>query len=222
MAHILSRLDRELAKLDDNLKAEANVVASQLLLAMNAIALRNNHFADRVIEDDVQVDNLRAEIETQAIGIQLRYGPKAIDQRQVFAAAKIAINLEFIGDCATNLVEWSSLRNPGAPREPARMCERMGKLGQTMIEDMIDAYLKRDAQKAMAVWLRVDRIYSDRVAVVIPRKGEPMEPLSHNPVLFMARDLKRIRDLMSGIFQAIHFLRHGKPFSEFMKTSLTA
>ena len=78
----------------------------------------------------------------------------ALDLRNVVAALKIASDLERIADYAANIARRSIALSEVAPVRPVHSIPRMGRLVQQMIKDVLDAYMARDAEKALSARAR--------------------------------------------------------------------
>ena len=90
--------------------------------------------------------------------------PVARDLRLLTAALKITTDLERIGDYAANVAKRSIALNQAPPVKPVYAVPRMGRLCQAMIKDILDAYVERDAEKALAVWLRDEELDASGIA----------------------------------------------------------
>jgi phosphate transport system protein len=194
--HIIKSYDEELQRLDNALTQMGGIAESQLGAAIEAVIKRDSDVATEVIEGDVRVDNLEREI----------------------AALKIASDLERIGDYAANVAKRSIALNQTPPVRPVYAVPRMGRLCQAMIKDMLDAYVERDADKALAVWRgdeELDEMYSSLFREFLTYMMEDprnIGPCTH--LLFMAKNIERIGDHATNIAENLYFLVHGKALTE--------
>ena len=101
------------------------------------------------------------------------------------------------------------------PIKPISGIPRMGRLVQRLIKDVLDAYVERDAEKAMTVWARdeeVDEMYTSLFRELLTYMMEDprnITPCTH--LLFIAKNIERIGDHATNIAETIYFLVHGKP-----------
>jgi phosphate transport system protein len=104
------------------------------------------------------------------------------------------------------------------PVRPVYSLPRMGRLGQEMIKDMLDAYVERDADKALAVWLRdeeLDEMYTSLFRELLTYMIEdPRNITACTHLLFMAKNLERIGDHTTNIAETLYFLVHGTPLTQ--------
>src|ERR1700687_942991 len=161
--HIARGYDEELHRLINTITEMGGLAESQLGAAIDAVADRDSDLAARVVEGDVKVDQLERDIDNLAIRLLALRQPVARDLREIFAALKIASDLERICDYAANVAKRSIALNQTPPVRPVYALPRMAHLAELLVKDVIDAYVARDAEKAYAVWTRdaeLDEMYS--------------------------------------------------------------
>jgi phosphate transport system protein len=94
----------------------------------------------------------------------------------------------------------------------------MSQIVQGMIKDVLDAYMARDAEKALVVWRRdeeVDETYNSLFRELLTYMMEDprhITPCTH--LLFIAKNIERMGDHATNIAETISFLVTGKPLSE--------
>jgi phosphate transport system protein len=216
--HIVKSYDQELAKLDNIVAEMGGLTESQLNSSMEAIIKRDADLAAVVIESDVRVDELEREVEALAVRLLALRQPMARDLRQIIAALKISTDLERIGDYATNVAKRSIALDQSPPVRPVYALPRMGRYAVGMIKDVLDAYVERDAEKAMAVWLRdeeLDEMYTSLFRELLTYMIEdPRNITSGTHLLFMAKNLERIGDHTTNIAETLYFLVNGTPMQQ--------
>ena len=216
--HIIKSYDQELQRLDNTIAEMGGMAESQLAAAIDAVAKRDSDLATEVIENDAKVDELEHEVEGLVVRLLALRQPMARDLRQIVAALKTATDLERICDHAANVAKRSIVLNQTAPVKPVYALPRMGTLCQGMVKDMLDAYVERDADKALAVWLRdeeLDEMYTSLFRELLTYMIEDARNItSCTHLLFMAKNLERIGDHTTNIAETLYFLVHGKPLAQ--------
>ena len=216
--HIIKSYDQELQRLDNIIAEMGGLAESQLASAIEAVAKRDGDLAAEVIESDTKVDELEREVESLVVRLLALRQPMARDLRQIVAALKIATDLERIGDYAANVAKRSIALDQAPPVRPVYALPRMGRLGGAMIKDVLDAYVERDADKAMAVWLRdeeLDEMYTSLFRELLTYMIEdPRNITACTHLLFMAKNLERIGDHTTNIAETLYFLVHGTPMTQ--------
>jgi len=216
--HIIKSYDQELHRLDNIVAEMGGLAESQLASAMEAVVKRDSDLAAQVIESDAKVDELEREVEALVVRLLALRQPMARDLRQIVAALKISTDLERIGDYATNVAKRSIALDQMASVKPVYALPRMARLGGSMIRDILDAYVQRDADKAMAVWLRdeeLDEMYTSLFRELLTYMIEDPRNISAGThLLFMAKNLERIGDHTTNIAETLYFLVNGTAMTQ--------
>jgi phosphate transport system protein len=212
--HIIKSYDQELRRLDSAITQMGGMAESQLAGAIDAVTRRDAELAARIIEGDHAVDELEREVESLVVRLLALRQPMARDLRQILAGLKIASDLERIGDYAANVAKRSIALAQAPSVRPVYALPRMGRLGQVMIKDILDAYVERDADKAIAVWLRdeeLDEMYTSLFRELLTYMIEdPRNITACAHLLFMAKNLERIGDHTTNIAETICYLVTGE------------
>ena len=151
--HIIKSYDEELNRLNKMIVEMGGLAESQLAAAIDAVAKRDSELAARVVEGDVQVDDLERELDNLAIRLLALRQPMARDLREIFAALKIGSDLERICDYAANVAKRSIALSQTPPIQPVHALPRMGTLALTLVKDVIDAYVARTVRIDPDVWV---------------------------------------------------------------------
>ena len=216
--HIVKSYDEELTKLQNTLIAMGGMAEAQLASAIQAVVKRDSELAAEVVEADVRVDKLDKDVESLVVRLLALRQPMARDLREIVSALKIGTDLERICDYAANVAKRSIALNQAPVVKPAFALPRMGKLAQILIKDVLDAYVQRDAEKAMQVWLgdeELDELYTSLFRELLTYMMEdPRSITAGTHLLFMAKNIERIGDHATNIAETIYFLIHGTPLKE--------
>lgn len=125
-------LDQELLSLRDNIIRLSSAADESIERAMSALQNRDVALAHQVIVQDEVINQIRFELEEQALRILATQAPAASDLRMVIAVIHLAVELERIGDHAVGI---------------ARLVERMED------EDEIDTPISYPKwQNALVKW----------------------------------------------------------------------
>ena len=215
--HIIKSYDEELRRLDNAITQMGGLAETQLASAIEAVVKRDSRLAADVVEADTRVDQLEHEIEGMAVRLLALRQPMAVDLRQILSALKTASDLERIADYATNVAKRSIVLNQSPAVRPAYAIPRMGRLGQAMIKDVLDAYTERDADKALLVWARdeeLDEMYTSLFRELLTYMIEdPRNITACTHLLFMAKNIERIGDHATNIAETLYFMVHGTPLT---------
>src|SRR6266567_1511931 len=216
--HITRAYDEELRRLANTVAEMGGLAESQLGAAIEAVMTRDTELAAHVVEGDAKVDQLERDVDNLALRLLALRQPVARDLREIFAALKIASDLERICDYSANVAKRSIALSQTPPVRPVYALPRMAHLAQMLIKDVIDAYVERDADKAYSVWIRdaeLDEMYSGLFRELLTYMMEdPRNIGSCTHLLFMAKNVERIGDHATNIAEDLYYLVHGTPLEE--------
>src|ERR687892_1362471 len=212
--HIVKSYDEQIKLLTRKILEMGGLVEQQIARSIEALVNRSTEQAERVIERDDQIDRLEEEIDQQAIRLFALRQPMAVDLRLIAMAMKISNDLERIGDYAVNMARRAERLASAQPIKPLVTIPRMAQLCQTMVKDILDAYVERDVQKASAVWHRddeVDEMYNSLFRELLTYMLEdPRNITTAIDLIFIAKNLERIGDHATNIGEKIHYMIHGE------------
>jgi phosphate transport system protein len=165
--HTVKSYGEELAHLTAEVTRMGGLVESQVADCIVTIARRDGPLAQAVVAGDERLDILQAEIERKAFKLIALRQPMAVDLRHAVAALKISMSLERCGDMAKNIAKRALILTEADPMTAlTRSIERMGRLVQSRLKDVLDAYTTSDLQRAIGVWSRdeeVDEVYNSHL-----------------------------------------------------------
>lgn len=212
--HIVKSFDDELGRLEETLARMGGLAESQLAAFLNALTERDSDAAARVVGEDAKIDALDAQVNEMAVRLLALRNPLADDLRAVITALKMSGELERIADHAASSAKRVLVLNQMPPIGSARAVVRMGWLVVEMIKDVLDAYLSRDAEKALAVWNRdqeVDDLYSSVFRELLTYMLEDTRNITAcTHLLFVAKNLERVGDHATNIAEMTHYLATGE------------
>ncbi len=212
--HTVKSYDQQLNLLTRNIIEMGGLVEQQLASAIEALASRNIELAAKVIDHDDQVDDLEEEIDTLAIRMLATRQPMAVDLRLIAMAMKISNDLERIADYAANIAKRVEPLAKVPPVQSQYAIPRMAQIAQAMIKEVLDAYVERDAARAVAAWHRddeVDAMYNSLFRELSTYMIEdPRQITACIDLLFIAKNLERIGDHATNIAEKIHYMVHGE------------
>jgi phosphate transport system protein len=216
--HIIKSYDEELRRLNNTITQMGGLGESQLAAAIEAVVKRDSELAARVVEGDARVDQLEREVDGLVVRLLALRQPMARDLREILAALRIASDLERICDYAANVAKRSIVLNQSPPVKPVYTLPRMVKLAQALTKDVLDAYVARDADKALVVWARdeeLDEMYSSLFRELLTYMMEdPRNITACTHLLFMAKNVERIGDHATNIAETVYFLVNGTPLTQ--------
>ena len=216
--HIIKSYDEELERLSKMIVEMGGLAESQLASAIEAVVTRDSALAARVIEGDDKVDQLERDLDNLAVRLLALRQPMARDLREIVAALKIGSDLERICDYAANVAKRSIALSQSPPIAPVHALPRMAHLALLLVKDVIDAYVERDADKAIVVWTRdeeLDEMYSSLFREFLTYMMEDPRNIGiYTHLMFMAKNIERIGDHATNIAENLYYLVHGTPLTQ--------
>ena len=212
--HIIKSYDDELARLTGELVRMGELAVSQLEAAIDVVERRDERAAQHVVGNDDAIDQLEQEISHDVVRLLALRAPMAGDLRNVFAALRIAADIERIGDYAANVAKRTIALNLSAPIPPAANLPTLAETAIELVRDVLIAYRESDADLARQVWERdveLDALYTSlfrELLTYMMEDSRNITPATH--VLFMAKNIERIGDHATNIAENIWFLLHGE------------
>src|SRR5262244_588083 len=216
--HTVKSFDDELKRLNQVIGQMGGLVEMQLQAAVEALVKRDADAAGKVVRDDAKIDELELQSSQLVVRLLALRQPMAVDLRQIVSALKISSDLERIGDYAANVAKRAIALSQAPAVKPLYTIPRMAKLVQQIIKDVLDAFVERDAVKAVAAWQRdeeVDEMYTSLFRELLTYMMEDQRnigPCIH--LLFIAKNIERMGDHATNVAEAIHYLVHGTPLDQ--------
>ena len=208
--HTVKSYGEELAHLTAEVTRMGGLAEAQVADSIEAIARRDGPLAQAVVGGDGRLDALQTDIERKAFRLIALRQPMAMDLRHAVAALKISMSLERCGDMAKNIAKRALILTEADPMTAlTRSIERMGRLVQGRLKDVLDAYTTSDLQRAIGVWTRdeeVDEHYNSIFRELLTyMMADPRTINACAHLLFVAKNLERIGDHATNIAEIIHF-----------------
>jgi phosphate transport system protein len=215
--HIIKSYDDELTRLTGEIVRMGELAVSQLEAAIDVIDRRDERAAQHVVSNDDAIDLLEQEISHDVVRLLALRAPIAGDLRNVFAALRIAADIERIGDYAANVAKRSIPLSMVAPIAPTSGLGYLAELAAQEVRDVLIAYRDRDSERAYQVWkddAELDEAYTGYFRQLLTYMMEDprnITPCTH--LLFMAKNIERIGDHATNIAESIWYQVNGEPLT---------
>ena len=207
-------LKKEIDHLKKELLTLCGMVEDNLWQSVKSIKNRDVILAKKVIDSDVQTDQMEVNVEENCLKILALHQPVAIDLRFIITALKINNDLERIGDLAVNIAERSQFVSSQRPIDMPFDFETMAEKTQAMVKKSLDALINIDCNLASEVCQADDEIDAinrhmyDQVKDQIKLNPENIETLIH--LLSVSRHLERIADHATNIAEDVIYMVKGE------------
>ena len=206
--------ESEMQSLKSQLLTMGGLVENRIHRAVDSLIHRNDAEAQKVIESDVEINDLQIEVDERCLKLLATQTPVAGDLRFIAAAMKINSDLERMGDQAVNIAENTMKCLDKPPLKPFIDLPRMAALAQEMTRDALDAFVRRDADLARDVLRRddevddlKDQVFRELLTYMMADPGTIERALS---LILISRNLERVADHATNIAEDVIFLVEAK------------
>ncbi|MEE9202448.1 MAG: phosphate signaling complex protein PhoU [Dehalococcoidia bacterium] len=207
-------LERHLTEIQSDLLVMGSMVGKAIMRSVEALKARDLLAAQNVIEDDVQVNQKRFDIEEKCVRLLATQQPMASDLRTLVAVLNIIIELERIGDHAEGIAKITLMIGDEPPLKPLIDIPSMAQKATEMLDRSLEAFVSRDEGMAQRVIRRddeVDGLYDQVFRELISFMVEDPRSITRaTRLLWVAHNLERIADRVTNICERVVFLVTGK------------
>ena len=206
-------LTRELAELNTNILRLTSMVDLAIERAMAALNTRDIELAQEVIAGDEAINALRFEIEEVCLTILATQQPFASDLRETITAMHLSNELERMGDHAAGIARLVERMEDEDEIDSLHKLPKMAKRARQMIQEGIQAYIERDADRAQAMMGRDDKIdkqYRKLFRETLAEMRDDNYIRRATFLLWVGHDLERIGDRAINIAERVIFMTTGK------------
>ncbi|MCW1403799.1 phosphate signaling complex protein PhoU [Novosphingobium sp. MW5] len=216
--HTVKAFDTEIGQLRGLIAEMGGIAEVMIRDAVDALATLNEDLGNEVVETDAKLDALEAEVDRLAVRVIALRAPMADDLRDVIAALKISGVVERIGDYAKNIAKRVADMEHSKKLGPLTLVPAMADIAQGMVRDVLNAYGARDAELAVEVIKRdekLDNFYDSLFRNLVAHMMESPSTISSAAhLLFVARNLERIGDHATNVAEMVYFAATGLYYSE--------
>jgi len=209
----MDQFRKELQELHDQLLEMGVLVESSITLSVEAVLHRKEDAIATVLRNESVINQMELRIDEIALRLLALQQPVAVDLRFIMMVVKINNNLERMGDIALNIAQCAVSLIETLKSAPQVDIPHMARLAQKMIQDSLDAFLRRDVELARKVLRSDDEVdeLRDRMYSEIRKYMEEDSNRVHPGLeyLFIARGLERLADHATNIAEDVLFFIQG-------------
>jgi phosphate transport system protein len=205
-----THFQRELEALKENLLKMATLVEEMLREAIQSLVERDSELAQKTMAKEDQINKMENLIDEMCLRLLALRQPLAVDLRFITSAMKIITDLERMGDQAVNICERVFSLNEEPQLKPYLDIPRMAEITQTMVKDVLDAFVNRNPKLARSVCERDDvvdklneQVFRELLTYMI---SDPKTITRAVHLLIVSRCLERIADHATNIAEDVIFM----------------
>jgi len=205
-----THFQKELQELKEDLLKMAALVEEAIITAVQSLVKRDSDLAKRTFEGEDQINKMEIDIEDTCLKLLALRQPMAADLRFITSAMKIITDLERMGDQALNIAERAISLNQEPQLKPYIDIPKMAEIAQSMVKDVLDAFVNSDPKLARSVCERDDMVdgLNDQVfrELITFMMLDPQTITRAVHLMIVCRCLERIADHATNIAEDVIFL----------------
>ena len=209
----MTELEKRIDNIRHALVKMASIVETNINNSIKCLTERNKSLSDEIFTQELEVDKLDNEIDTQGIETLALFQPVSEDLRYVVMAMKINKDLERIGDHAVGItrkaVDLLEFHSCIEYMELPKMAYSTYK----MVSDSIKSFISRNKQLAIDVCERdreIDKSYikiSEEIISLMKNDSSIIDGAKF--LLLILKDIERIGDLATNIAEDSYYIQTG-------------
>jgi phosphate transport system protein len=205
-----THFQRELEELKESLLKMASLVEEALRNAIQSLVERDSSLAQKTFDVEDRINKMENAIDEMCLRLLALRQPVATDLRFITSAMKINTDLERMGDQAVNIGERAISLNQEPQLKPYIDIPRMTKITQSMVKDVLDAFVNKDPKLARSVCERDDlvdglndQVFRELLTYMI---SDPKTTTRAVHLMIVCRCLERIADHATNIAEDVIFM----------------
>lgn len=205
---------RELTELQDSVLVMGSMATKALQDSMEALRDGDIRWSQKIIADDLKINEKRFEIEDRALFVIASQQPMATDLRALASVLYIVTDLERIADHAEGIARINLLLADEPTPRRLGYIPAMADRAVAMLAGALKAYVEHDVETARQICNaddEVDRlqdsVYDESFKAMI---SDPSTIQRNTYLLWAAHNIERIADRCTNICERIIYVATGK------------
>jgi phosphate transport system protein len=205
-----THFQNELQELKEDLLKMAALVEEAISTAVQSLVKRDSDLAKKTFEGEDRINRMEIDIDDKCLKLLALRHPMAADLRFITSAMKIITDLERMGDQAVNIAERAISLNQEPLLKPYNDIPKMAEIAQSMVKDVLDAFVNSDPKLARSVCEMDDMVdeLNDQVfrELLTFMMSAPQTITRAVHLMIVCRCLERIADHSTNIAEDVIFL----------------
>ena len=208
------QFQEELDGVGTTLVEMAGLVKIAMENATTALLTADLSLAEKVIADDLIIDEMQHELDARTINLIARQSPVATDLRTLVTSLRMSADLERMGDLAHHIAKSARMRYPATavPPELSLTIEEMGRVCGKIIEKTSLVLKNKDTEQALEVEKDDDEmdLLHRKLFTVLLDPSWPHGIETAIDMTLIGRYYERYADHAVSVSRRIHFQVTGK------------
>lgn len=206
--------ETEIQHVKDEVLVLGSMVEQAIHRSVEDLKKRDLKAAQKLIEDDLEINKKRFEIENKLMILIATQQPMAHDLRLLASTFEIISELERMGDYAKGIANINIRMGDEPLLKPLIDVPRMAEKGADMLHRALTAFVTEDVEGAKSIPAEDDevdalynQIYRELMTFVIQ---DPKTMERANWLLWVAHNLERVADRVTNICERTVFIATGE------------
>jgi phosphate transport system protein len=206
--------ETEIQQVKDDVLVLGSMVEQALLDSVEALKKRDIKAAEKIFEEDMEINKKRFDIENKLMVLIATQQPMAHDLRLLASALEIISELERMGDYAKGIANINIRMGDTPLLKPLIDVPRMAQKGVDMLHRALTAFVNEDVETAKSIPVEDDevdalynQVYRELMTFVIQ---DPKTIERANWLLWVAHNLERFADRVTNICERTVFIVTGE------------
>ncbi|WP_102691352.1 phosphate signaling complex protein PhoU [Rummeliibacillus pycnus] len=169
-----------------------------------------------IIEQDRFINRLEEHLHDEIILLITKQQPVATDLRRLVSIIRAAQDMERIGDYAVNIGKETIRIGTNPSSYPEEQLREMGQQTITMLNEMLDAFINEDVERAKEIALRddqIDRYYGETMTAIEKMASTQNTSSQAIQLALICKYIERAADHATNLAEALFFIVQGKRFA---------
>jgi phosphate transport system protein len=204
----------EIQQVKDDVLVLGSMVEQAIHGAVDSLKKRDLKAAQKLIDDDLEINKKRFEIENKLMILIATQQPMAHDLRLLASTFEIISELERMGDYAKGIANINIRMGDSPLLKPLIDIPRMAEKGADMLHRALTAFVNEDVDLAKSLPVEDDevdalynQIYRELMTFII---ADPKTIERANWLLWVAHNLERVADRVTNICERTVFIATGE------------
>lgn len=206
--------ETEIQHVKDEVLVLGSMVEQAIHNAVDGLKKRDLKAAQKLIDDDLEINKKRFEIENKLMILIATQQPMAHDLRLLASTFEIISELERMGDYAKGIANINIRMGDEPLLKPLIDVPRMAEKGADMLHRALTAFVNEDVDSAKSIPAEDDevdalynQIYRELMTFII---ADPKTIERANWLLWVAHNLERVADRVTNICERTVFIATGE------------
>jgi phosphate transport system protein len=211
---IRTTFHKRLREIQDEVLVMGSMAGKAIESSIKALKDRDLNLAQKIIDDDVKVNQKRFDIEEKCVELIATQQPMAGDLRILVAILNITTEIERIGDYAIGIARIVIMIGDEPPLKPLVDIPRMAEQTVDMLRRSLDALMNRDVEAAKEIATQdelVDNLYDQVFRELLVFMAEDPRTITRaTRLMWTTHNLERAADRVTNICERVVYMVTGR------------